>query len=175
MYEYYYILYNDWDIIKKNWSMPVYDAFDLIGWPNDGGWWFKYMIATYWQNWTFDEWLKYHYIDRTVIINPANNLNSCLNMMNSDEINILLNSIKRFYANMQKANLNDNLGFVLSTAMFESCQFNQQICHSENFTSFWSNEYGRCYTFNDGKHASKLRLGKSGADYGLKMTLKVCK
>jgi hypothetical protein len=41
-------------------------------------------------------------------------------------------------------------GFDLETDMMLSCKFNGITCYANNFTKFWDNNYGNCYTFNYG-------------------------
>jgi hypothetical protein len=177
------ILLSNWTVINEDWTMSAFDAFDLLGWPYTG--WFRYMAKTSWTNWTIGEWLTYFNIDRTILINQADNLNDCLKLMSPDDINHLLNQVKRSLANKNMTFLERALlGFNLNLDMLDSCQFNQENCiidgWSNNdtvYTSFFSfilsNDYGGCYTFNDGKYGPILQLSEAGADYGLKMTLRV--
>ncbi|XP_077981954.1 uncharacterized protein LOC144436962 [Glandiceps talaboti] len=52
------------------------------------------------------------------------------------------------------------------------CSYNERPCNYSNFRVFQDKTYGSCYTFNHGTNGDVLRNAtKSGAQYGLKLTL----
>ncbi len=105
----------------------------------------------------------------------------CLNAQDQAETQRILQKTKRLLAN---ENITSN---VRRTFMYDfwdmvlDCEFNGIPCDNQknvklmlrNFTEFYNNEYGFCYTFNDGKAGSILKTSESGPEHGLKMTLSV--
>jgi hypothetical protein len=86
--------------------------------------------------------------------------------------NKLVDAIRRVIAN---DDLSDDdkmlkLGYDLFTDMLINCNFNGQECSESNFTRFWHNIYGSCYTFNGDQQALTNRRGKN---YGLHLELVV--
>ena len=71
--------------------------------------------------------------------------------------------------------INFDLGHDLEQDMLFSCYFNDKKCMASDFTRFWSNDYGNCYTFNDGKLFPVLHTKTSGLGYGLQLELLVNK
>ncbi len=182
-YELQYALSENWTLINSNWSLTVDQTFNMIGWPTTG--WFKYMKNTEWKNWTLDKWIDYYNIDRTIMINPGTDLIDCLKLMSTDQLSIIQNRIKRNIANKNLTNADMYwLGFTLEIDTVESCQLNQMVCKiydynmpgpffsNGDFTQFWDNQYGNCFTFNDGSLFPSLKTSKSGPNNGLKMTIK---
>jgi hypothetical protein len=64
-------------------------------------------------------------------------------------------------------------GFDLKADLFMSCAFNGVECYPENFTSFWHDKYGMCYTFNNMK--DKFQTSQAGINSGLQLSLIVRK
>jgi hypothetical protein len=79
----------------------------------------------------------------------------------------------QWYANAQMTNADRYItGFDLERDMFRGCFFNEQPCTTENFTKFWNNDYGWCYTFNGGESSQTiLQTSQTGPNYGLKVML----
>ena len=70
----------------------------------------------------------------------------------------------------------ENLKNKMNEDMLISCNYNGIPCDESNFTRFWNNQYGNCYTFNDGSNsASLIQSSSTGSQYGLKMELVVSK
>ncbi len=65
-------------------------------------------------------------------------------------------------------------GFDLDTEMLISCTYNNQVCDASNFTRFWHDQYGNCYTFN-GNKSNALMISEAGSSHGLKIELSVRK
>ena len=63
-----------------------------------------------------------------------------------------LTKMKRIIANDKTLTAHDYYyyGFDLEEDMMISCKFNSIACYANNFTKFWDNNYGNCYTFNYG-------------------------
>ncbi len=68
----------------------------------------------------------------------------------------------------------DNYGFSLDHDLLISCEYNGEICVRENFTKYWSNEYGYCYSFNSNPN-NTLNSSSIGFKHGLKLELVVRK
>ena len=71
-------------------------------------------------------------------------------------------------------------GFDLSLDMLLSCSYNGFTCTANDFTKFWSNMYGNCFTYNHGtsKNTSNdtsnlLKTSVTGEEYGLHLELAV--
>ena len=69
----------------------------------------------------------------------------------------------------------DDVGLSLEKEMLFSCYFNGRPCNASYFTKFWSDEYGNCYTFNDGKKYPILTITQNGNEHGLHLELIVGK
>jgi hypothetical protein len=61
-------------------------------------------------------------------------------------------------------------GFELDD-MLLSCSFGTKYCCSMNFTWFFHNLYGNCFTFNDGSNADILKITIPGHLYGLQLEI----
>jgi hypothetical protein len=84
-----------------------------------------------------------------------------------------INKMKNFIANDRSANLSE-IGFEMD-ALLLNCVYNGVSCSVQNFTKFWHNNYGWCYTFNDGSDHTVLQTNYAGSAFGLKLTLIVRK
>jgi hypothetical protein len=193
-----FVIFNlTWTRISGKWDLTVSQAFDLLGWPSTG--FFQALASTIWSNMTIGDWFNTYGIDFDVLSNPADGLNDCLNIMSPDAINQVLDKIKRNFSNGHMRDYLpalDNRGFDLKLDMLQSCQFNQLPCYASyimnygckypdncssvtygtdnSFSAFWNNQYGMCYTFNDGNITGPiLQTSQSGPDYGLTMSLLV--
>ena len=67
------------------------------------------------------------------------------------------------------------LGYEMTDILF-SCSFNWQTCTSNDFSYFFDNFYGNCFTFNsgfkaNGSTASYIKTSVPGPIYGLSLTL----
>lgn len=86
-----------------------------------------------------------------------------------------MDKIKRYLAN---ENITDkersSAGYNLDTDMLLSCEFNKLSCNQNNFTHFWSNLYGNCYTFNDGLMQKIYKTSQAGPNFGLVLELFTC-
>ena len=57
-----------------------------------------------------------------------------------------------------------------------SCEFNGGHCDENNFTRFWSNEYGNCFTFNsNGNEQTLQKAVQKGYKTGLKLQIRLSK
>lgn len=60
-----------------------------------------------------------------------------------------------------------------------SCSYNGITCHAHDFTLYWDNNYGNCYTFNYGTYnattSSYKKTSAHGSESGLKLELSVSK
>ena len=66
------------------------------------------------------------------------------------------------------------LGYQLDRDMLISCSFNGVECFSNNFTHFWSNKFGNCYTFNQGNNTTPIiNTSSTGDSNGLHLVLTV--
>jgi hypothetical protein len=59
----------------------------------------------------------------------------------------------------------------LPWSVLSRCEFDGRPCSSQNFTRFWHNQYGYCYTFNDGKKNPVLQTSQIGPNHGLQIRL----
>jgi hypothetical protein len=181
------------------WNLTVSQAFDSLGWQNSG--WFRALINQYWADMSIKTWFSLYSVDFSVLVNSASNLKDCLKIFSPDDIDSVLDKIKRNFANQYSftnQSFLSNMGFDLQCDMFQSCQFNgNNTCFSNFdldhciyanysssikptfynglFTAFWNNRYGMCYTFNGYNADGFLQTSQSGPDYGLKMSLNVGK
>jgi hypothetical protein len=90
---------------------------------------------------------------------------------------VLIDKLKRSLAN---ANLtaSDRFynGFNLKKDMLISCEYNKKQCSADDFTKYWDNQYGICYTFNKGNDTTPpLKSSLTGENHGLVMQLVVSK
>ena len=86
----------------------------------------------------------------------------------------VIDQLKRIAANDPK--LTDEyrmyFGYDLAIDMLVSCDYNGITCTASDFTKYWSNEYGNCYTFNQGNLTqSPHKTSVTGNKYGLKLEL----
>lgn len=98
--------------------------------------------------------------------------NECFNASTASEaIYKFMDKTKRLIANeMLDENDKMKLGYLLDD-MLISCEYNKKACNSSDFTHFWNNMYGNCYTFNSGSKTKILESNRIGIDFGLKMEL----
>ena len=84
--------------------------------------------------------------------------------------------INRIIANDKNLTEDDKneYGFTLDHDLLISCEYNGEICVKENFTKYWSNEYGYCYSFNSNPR-NALNSSVTGFKHGLKLELVVRK
>lgn len=59
--------------------------------------------------------------------------------------------------------------------MLISCSFNLETCNKDHFSHYWSNTYGNCYQFNNGKNYSIKSSTNPGKMNGLKLDLYAAK
>jgi hypothetical protein len=76
-------------------------------------------------------------------------------------------------ANWFPQDLLSYFGFDLKADLFMSCAFNGVECYPENFTSFWHDKYGMCYTFNNMRDI--VKTSQAGINSGLQLSLIVRK
>jgi hypothetical protein len=95
---------------------------------------------------------------------------NCLN--NNTRPNKVLHTfvdrLKRILANAEN---HDYYGYKLED-MLVNCEYNSIPCSVSDFSTFWSQEYGNCYTFNK---TEPLTTSVVGDKYGLKLELVVSK
>ena len=63
----------------------------------------------------------------------------------NNDFDALMDHVKRVVANHNGINDNYMLGYHLENEMLLSCEYNSKKCTHQNFSSFWSNEFGTCY------------------------------
>ncbi len=190
----------DWMVVHgQRGNLTVAQALVLLHIPSDS--WLGYTAYSIWVSTTLIDWFRMFAINDEALINPAIGLNNCLQLLTSYDLNQLVNKLKRSFANLYMSEslaALDRLGFDLNSDMLQSCLFNGNVpcvanytlsndCKffSKNCTSvtyrannrfkpFWHNQYGMCYTFNDGKNTGPIiKTGQSGHSYGLRLSL-VC-
>ena len=67
-------------------------------------------------------------------------------------------------------------GYHLRYDMRLRCSFNKILCYENNFTQYWDNQYGNCYTFNKGNDSVQpLKSSTTGESNGLNFELLVSK
>ena len=102
----------------------------------------------------------------------------CLNHDYNSAYKKFIDQLKRSIAN-NKALADDDLkilGYDLDYDMLISCQYNKVSCDAKNFTRYWDNNYGNCYTFNNGDNSTELlKSGVTGENNGLELELVVSK
>ena len=102
---------------------------------------------------------------------------ACLNKTTSNgAFDNFLNKMKRIIANDKNLTDSDRFvyGYSLNNNLLLSCSFNGIQCDHTNFSKYWSNLYGNCYTFNDGSlNTNLLKTSATGDQYGLSLELAV--
>ena len=92
------------------------------------------------------------------------------------DLNYYIRSFKGVLENNQSLALNrSKYSYNLKNDMFISCLYNLKSCTANNFTEFWSRQFGNCYTFGNGKNNSILKASGTGSFLGLILELVVCK
>jgi Amiloride-sensitive sodium channel len=83
-----------------------------------------------------------------------------------------IDQVKSFIANYITDDIIEkkDLGIKFDDLVFD-CNFNSGYCDEENFTRFWSNEYGNCFTFNCGGELKKAV--QKGYKTGLQMRINI--
>lgn len=86
---------------------------------------------------------------------------------------VLIDKIKRILANRNLTEYDHFFyGFDLNSDMLISCEYNKVQCSADNFTKYWDNQYGNCYTFNKGNDTIQpLKSSLTGESHGLVMQL----
>jgi hypothetical protein len=135
----------------------------------------------------FNEFWASEYINTTVknyeCFNSENSANfqNCLNSNDTNgAIDTFVDQAKRIIANDKNLTEDEHFlyGYDLNADMLISCKFNGLKCDDSDFTQYWDNIYGNCYTFNNGGKNKSLpieRTSESGNKYGLRMELVVSK
>jgi len=100
-------------------------------------------------------------------------------LVTNNSKSVLIDKFKRYIANKNK-NFTDrdryNYGYDLGYDMLISCEYNKVQCSADNFTKYWDNQYGYCYTFNKGNDTTPpLKSSLTGESHGLVMQLVVSK
>ena len=111
------------------------------------------------------------------IKNITNNWhNRCFKKNETHILNYYIRSFRGLLANNKSLAVNrSKYSFNLKEDMLLSCLYNLQPCSADNFTEFWSNVYGNCYTFGDGKNNPVLKSSGTGSFLGLILEMFVCK
>ena len=103
-----------------------------------------------------------------------NDFQNCMNTTDTNQaFDLFVDQLKRIVANDSTLDeeYRESFGYYLSD-MLISCNFNGAACSPNDFITFWSYEYGNCYTFNQGNETFKpLKAGMTGNKYGLKVEL----
>ena len=109
----------------------------------------------------------------------GNQFQQCLNAsITNYAFDSFVEKMKRIIANDKNLTAEDHLtyGFDLKKDMLVSCSFNGIPCTANDFTKYWSNSYGNCYTFNYGNETKNLlKTSAIGDQYGLKLELAASK
>jgi hypothetical protein len=91
-------------------------------------------------------------------------------------LNYYIRSFKGLLENDQSVASNrSKYSYNLKDDMMISCLYNLNVCTADNFTQFWSRQFGNCYTFGDGKKNPILKASGTGSFLGLILELVVCK
>jgi hypothetical protein len=120
---------------------------------------------------------NFQYIDCFNLTNGTE-FNDCVNSTNTNSIiDSFVDNLNRVIANDKNISEYDHYyyGYDLDIDMLVSCEFNSKKCTSDDFSQFWSNEFGNCYIFNDGKKGPLRKTSETGNYYGLKLELVVSK
>ena len=103
----------------------------------------------------------------------------CLNSSNPNSAyTIFIDQLKRSIANDKNLTDNDryDIGYWLSSDMLISCEYNKAQCNWLNFTRYWDNQFGNCYTFNRGNDSTEpLKSSVTGEKHGLQIEVVVSK
>ena len=90
--------------------------------------------------------------DGGLFLKCLNNVTTFQGIGFSNIFDTFLDTIKRIVAadNKLTGQNRSSLGYLLDNQMLVSCQYNGRTCSQKNgdFTWFWNNNYGNCYTFN---------------------------
>ena len=135
----------------------------------------------------FNEKYATEYIQRTYTLSNFQYID-CFNLTNGTQFNDCVNStninsiIDSFVDNLNRVIANDKTitelyhfyyGYDLYSDLLVLCEFNSKKCTQDDFSQFWSNEYGN--TFNDGTKGPLTKTSETGNYYGLKLELVVSK
>jgi hypothetical protein len=99
--------------------------------------------------------------------------NECFNSTSKKNVfNGFLGEARRIIASKNLTqNERKKLGFDIKE-MLVSCQYNREPCDASNFTWYWNNRYGNCYTFNKGdQNTPLLKTSLTGDLNGLELEL----
>lgn len=112
------------------------------------------------------------------LYDDGNSFNQCINSSDSSNMNFVnfIDKLKRHIANDKTLTDFEHYyyGFDLRIDMLVSCMHNQALCYADNFTKYWDNQYGNCYSFNLGNNATPpIMSSVTGETNGLKMELSV--
>jgi hypothetical protein len=107
-------------------------------------------------------------------------IEKCFNSTDTnDSIDTFVDQLKRILANDKNITEYDHYfyGYDLDEDMLISCKYNGIECFASDFTKYWSNQYGNCYTFNSGYNKSLplQKTSEAGDRYGLALELVVSK
>jgi hypothetical protein len=109
-------------------------------------------------------------------IKNGTSFQECFENDDSSSLNFIefIDSAKRFVASDSNLNLKSkfSLGYDLDNDLLVSCNFNGLKCTGKNFTKFWDNDYGNCYTINNDNHLTSSITGNKN---GLQLELVVSK
>ena len=127
----------------------------------------------------FNEQYAHQYIvkvsDKAKCFNLDNNIDfqNCFNTTNTNQaFDKFIDQLKRKVASDKRLTeaYKQYYGYSLLYDMLVSCDYNGNSCNADNFTTYWDNDYGNCYTFNGGKE-DILKTSATGYQYGLKLEL----
>ncbi|XP_077862017.1 degenerin unc-8-like [Saccoglossus kowalevskii] len=150
------------------WSQCIYKDLSKTDVFEDG-WWHRYsnMSKTSTPKNLYDDFLRYYYkdpgFDRVRREDPPD-WNGFVTFSATPDFSDLQNVLQ---LNTEEIN---EYGHQAEDFILQ-CSYNERPCNYSDFKSFESKVYGNCFTFNHGEDGDLRNATKSGAQYGLKLTL----
>jgi hypothetical protein len=113
------------------------------------------------------------------LLRDSNDFSECLNGSNPNSaFTKFVDQLKRAIANDETLTDYDyyTLGYDLNFDMLISCQYNKIPCDQNNYTRYWDNRYGNCYTFNKANDSTQPKKSSvTGEKLGLELQIVVSK
>jgi hypothetical protein len=113
------------------------------------------------------------------LLQDSNDFANCLNSSDPNSaFTKFVDQLKRAIANDITLTDDDyyDLGYWLNFDMLISCEYNKIPCNENNFTRYWDNQYGNCYTFNKANDSTQpIKSSVTGEKHGLVLQIVVSK
>jgi hypothetical protein len=112
------------------------------------------------------------------LLRDSYNFSECLNGSNPNSaFTKFVDQLKRSIANQNLTEYEHFIfGFDLSIDMLISCEYNKVQCSANDFTKYWDNQYGNCYTFNKANDSTQpIKSSVTGEKHGLELQIVVGK